>query len=523
MRISKDSLTILTESEALHFLKLSAALRKAWNKDTAYPDDAARWNENDPTIGQCAVTSLVVQDYGRGNIHKNSAFKHYWNELPSGAFLDFTREQFKTTEPITSEGTIIRSDLLSGERAGKAQTQNRYNTLKKRVKIHLKHIRPTLFLLSSNAKAEYIHDIVEVVATPKGTIHHFRYRLRYIDPALKKLIPDHGQPLAKDIQNVEVVVLYLNQNEITAGQYTWNALLPIRAGRLKQCYKTGQDENSSGHFFFEVEDHLLQSNDFLQKIKTIFDRSFHSAYAFLTFDDTTSLATKQPANALFEIQCEGLKGVGLTFQSHDTTVEYQPPLMILIEGIYKKGWFKTSKLVRPSYDLIAPQSFYKLREAKTYYYRFRTYSWDYKKPYDITLNVPKELFCTPEKYPLAINSSYDSQCWQLTPAFITQNTSGFMTLEVQGQRSPPAGPEGKRELDWKVFTTFEVKRKISIWLLDTFSDLLFALGPVYIAGTKLFENIVPKPWWIESWPYVLGGIYFVWFTVKLVRRSIGTI
>ena len=171
---------------------------------------------NNPSTGQCAVTSLVVQDYVNGAIHGNSQFHHYWNHLPSGAFVDFTHDQFGINEPIESQGRVERQGLLKGEKAIRALTKQRYKVLKQKVRERIEELEPTVFLLSSNSEPEYVHDIIETIGIPEGTIQHFRYMSRYVDKALRKLIPVRGETNAPNyIIGTKAIIVYLNQKEAT--------------------------------------------------------------------------------------------------------------------------------------------------------------------------------------------------------------------------------------------------------------------------------------------------------------------
>ena len=115
-----------------HLELLKRALRKSWKLDTCYPGDKIKWRSKNPAVGQCAVTSLVLNDFLGGKIAYNRQFKHYWNILDNGDVIDLTKEQFNTCDfPI--DGITSRDYLLNSERAREANTQERYALLKKRV------------------------------------------------------------------------------------------------------------------------------------------------------------------------------------------------------------------------------------------------------------------------------------------------------------------------------------------------------------------------------------------------------
>lgn len=73
---------------------LVRAIASSWSADTS--NDPQRWNPDNPALGQCAVTALVVQDYLGGGLLRGMVgdVSHYWNQLPGGGELDLTRQQF---------------------------------------------------------------------------------------------------------------------------------------------------------------------------------------------------------------------------------------------------------------------------------------------------------------------------------------------------------------------------------------------------------------------------------------------
>lgn len=108
---------------------LSFALLKAWGADTARGD----WSEYMPSLNQCAVTALVVQDYFGGDMLRcklNDNDSHYWNRLPDGQEIDLTFEQFAITKQYDLGETVVREReyVLSFP-----DTLARYKLLKDRV------------------------------------------------------------------------------------------------------------------------------------------------------------------------------------------------------------------------------------------------------------------------------------------------------------------------------------------------------------------------------------------------------
>ena len=83
---------------------LFAAIESSWSAATAAGD--APWSVDNPSRGQCDVTSLVVLEYLGGDLQEAEVLvggerseHHYWNLLDDGP-LDLTRSQFQGGETI---------------------------------------------------------------------------------------------------------------------------------------------------------------------------------------------------------------------------------------------------------------------------------------------------------------------------------------------------------------------------------------------------------------------------------------
>jgi hypothetical protein len=105
--------------------ELYAALREAWTADTSA--DRA-WSANRPSLGQCAVTALVIQDYFGGELIRAEVEgrSHYWNVV-DGETIDLTRDQFASYALARNAATRGRIDVLSY-----ADTLRRYDLLRAR-------------------------------------------------------------------------------------------------------------------------------------------------------------------------------------------------------------------------------------------------------------------------------------------------------------------------------------------------------------------------------------------------------
>lgn len=111
--------------------QLLSILLKSWSEHTA---TNGIWSEKNPSLNQCAVTALVVQDFLGGDLLRcemSDGDSHYWNRLPDGTELDLTSEQFKKIDahPLLETTEIrTRQYVLSFPK-----TMLRYGILLKRV------------------------------------------------------------------------------------------------------------------------------------------------------------------------------------------------------------------------------------------------------------------------------------------------------------------------------------------------------------------------------------------------------
>ena len=111
----------------MDIFELKEFLSYSWSKDTCSPGLRNEWNEDNPSLGQCAITALIVNDIFGGKIMRcmASSGSHYYN-LIDDKIVDLTKEQFLGEIPGYNEGQErTREYLLSNE-----DTKNRYLLLK---------------------------------------------------------------------------------------------------------------------------------------------------------------------------------------------------------------------------------------------------------------------------------------------------------------------------------------------------------------------------------------------------------
>ena len=88
-------------------VELEHAIRACWTVDTS--DDADEWSLDNPSRGQCDITSLVVHDLFGGDLVAADVYRdgeriegHMWNRLSSGIEIDLTRDQFRRRETLVN-------------------------------------------------------------------------------------------------------------------------------------------------------------------------------------------------------------------------------------------------------------------------------------------------------------------------------------------------------------------------------------------------------------------------------------
>jgi hypothetical protein len=92
---------------------LEIALRASWSKETSWTKN---FDPKNPAADQCRVTAAVVQSLLGEEIlfaiiKKRPLITHFWNCLPNGKEIDFTRRQFPKNIRIP-EGTAITFDKV---------------------------------------------------------------------------------------------------------------------------------------------------------------------------------------------------------------------------------------------------------------------------------------------------------------------------------------------------------------------------------------------------------------------------
>lgn len=123
--------------------QLAAALRANWTEATSAVPEL--WTEDNPSRGQCDVTSLVVLEYLGGDLqlaevslNGEPVEHHYWNQLTGRGALDLTGEQFKDGQHIGRPETVAHDMIRSSYPAAREELRLRHQALREAVSRHLR-------------------------------------------------------------------------------------------------------------------------------------------------------------------------------------------------------------------------------------------------------------------------------------------------------------------------------------------------------------------------------------------------
>ena len=122
--------------------QIEEAIRASWSLDTAEEDDG--WTPENPSRGQCDVTSLVVHDLFGGDLLAAEVFRdgrriesHMWNRLPNGMDVDLTRDQFRDGDVIGEPSVRPRNPNIAQPEHPRYHRYQAYLVLAERVRQRL--------------------------------------------------------------------------------------------------------------------------------------------------------------------------------------------------------------------------------------------------------------------------------------------------------------------------------------------------------------------------------------------------
>ena len=125
-------------SRVFTLAQLEQAIRESWSLDTADKEDG--WTPENPSRGQCDITTLVVHDLVGGEVLGADVYLdgeriegHMWNRLESGIDVDLTRDQFRRGEVIGEPRVAQRTPAIADPAHPRYHRYEAYLVLRDRV------------------------------------------------------------------------------------------------------------------------------------------------------------------------------------------------------------------------------------------------------------------------------------------------------------------------------------------------------------------------------------------------------
>lgn len=78
-------------------------IKHSWSKETAHPTAQKYWTEDKPSLGQCAITALYLNEkygYSIWETLINNRNRHFFNKDNDGNIIDLTKDQFSSNVEI---------------------------------------------------------------------------------------------------------------------------------------------------------------------------------------------------------------------------------------------------------------------------------------------------------------------------------------------------------------------------------------------------------------------------------------
>jgi len=370
-----------------------------------------------------------------------------------------------------------------------------------------------IYLLASNATKEYILDALETLALPRGSIQHFRYQSKYVDPELVKRLPVRSERRGSDVLGSQVLACYLYQERLTVSgeQWQWIAIYPLRRGVLVDAYKTGTKPTDVAHFYFEVRDYYDYKTSFeiLQSaVKECVGKECLEKRRYASLGEAFRITTADSAEdeSAFHSFTEAMDPQHLRTPGPDEQRQYYPAFCF-IRGLRS---IENSKLpLEPSYHEASHKSFYELKEGSAYTFEL-SYYFPRTPPdptSEISLRYDTKLFTSPPYRPVRVASRYDEEAWLIIPRTVQRES--WSTLELQTNIKAPSNlPADILNLERSFPLRIKSRRRWKLIVFDILGDLGLAIGTVSLA---LSSQIT---YWV---PLTIAG-YALWALLKFASR-----
>lgn len=282
-----------------------------------------------------------------------------------------------------------------------------------------------LYLISSNWTKKYLGDVVKVMALPRDYVFHFRYEAdRWVGEGLLGQLPGPGEDLTTQLEDIKVVVLYLQQQE-NDGSPQWLNLYPIRRGTLEECFLEGSQDNGIAHFFFRLGSYLPPNSD--QTLRKLEDPANENGpYAFLYPEIEEVVPREMDDHSEYINLVDGLNPDHLVDKEGR---QYVVPLF-RIRDLAAKDDRK-----EPEWDSSTRRSVYELKETEENSLTLMTYfSRDLSRlglrpDFSITIETDTQLFSTPDIYEMLVESRYDQETYSLIPRLL--EADAYTNIAIQ--------------------------------------------------------------------------------------------
>ena len=135
--------------------ELKQLLIQSWSLETCSPGLRKKWSKDNPSLGQCAITALIINDYFGGKIMRcmSSTGSYYYN-LINCEIIDLTVDQFLGETPQYEKGEERTREYLLGN----DDIKKRYETLLSNLKQTISQIRGKKYKLIDSSGKEYLSD-----------------------------------------------------------------------------------------------------------------------------------------------------------------------------------------------------------------------------------------------------------------------------------------------------------------------------------------------------------------------------
>ena len=242
--------------------ELKQLLIQSWDLRTCSPGLRDKWNKENPSLGQCAITALIVNDFFGGKIMRcmASSGSHYYNIIDD-ELVDLTVEQFLGEIPQYENGEErTREYLLSNE-----DTKNRYEKLLYNLKQLIRQFQGKQFKLIDCNGQEYLSDIPGTLGGNKKLKIYGRLDC----PSAKKWI-EKGYYISNRVffenEDIAIAAGYRPCAKCMPDKYKAWKNNQIRKNRFQMCVNQRKEKE-----VFNVELSRIQNQNVRRSTETILD------------------------------------------------------------------------------------------------------------------------------------------------------------------------------------------------------------------------------------------------------------